>query len=157
MLREDWIKGIDIFQDLEESELLKVISIVSQETYKNKERVFNQGDVENKLYAVINGKVELLKTNQLNKNPIVLCTISPGETFWEAVLLGEFETDCSAIAIGKKTTLAIWDGKELRNLLDNNPQLANKVLWRLLEKFYSRIKLNAQVFGALLSLTEQKE
>jgi CRP-like cAMP-binding protein len=101
--------------------------------------------------------VELLKANQLNKNPVVLCTISPGETFWEAVLLGEFETDCSAIAIGKKTTLAIWDGKELRNLLDNNPQLANKVLWRLLEKFYSRIKLNAQVFGALLSLTEQKE
>jgi CRP-like cAMP-binding protein len=157
MLRKDWIKGIDIFQDLEENELIKILSIVSQETYKNKERVFNQGDIENKLYAVIEGKVELLKINQYSKNPVVLCTISPGETFWEAVLLGEFETDCSAIAIGKKTIIAIWDGKALRTVLDENPQLANKVLWRLLEKFYNRIKLNAQVFGALLFLTEQRE
>jgi NADH:quinone reductase (non-electrogenic) len=101
-----------------------------QEHYEPGETVFNQGDLGDRLYIIINGRCEVLRTQDGGEQ--MLCQLGPGEYFGEMALLNQTVRSATVRAIERLNVLSL-SKREFKLLATHLPAIG-KELQGVMEK-----------------------
>ena len=145
---------IPIFEDLNKRELKAIERILHQRTYNTDEMIFNEGDAGVGMFIIVQGRVNII----LGKEQKLLATLSNGEFFGEMALLSEVPRTASALVVQQSQMLGFFQS-DLFGLMETNPRLGNKVLFRLAQMIADRLRfsnLENQQLKLKLTNLEQK-
>ncbi|HTD76297.1 MAG TPA: cyclic nucleotide-binding domain-containing protein, partial [Chloroflexota bacterium] len=82
------LRSMDLFSDLDDSELSKIARLLKEHKVSENEVIFNQGDPGDGLYIILQGRVRIATTDSFGRER-VLAFYGPGEFFGDmAVLTG---------------------------------------------------------------------
>lgn len=136
------LKGAQLFAELTDSELEKIAALGQEEVYEAGTTLFEEGDVANNLYIVVEGKVALEMWIPLPPHgPAIQTTIEMierGQCFGWSALMAPHIFTLSAKCVARTKVIAI-DGSALRRLLDSDCHMGYKVMNRLTDTVSSRL------------------
>jgi CRP-like cAMP-binding protein len=141
-LREKQKSGIEtillkipVFQELTPRELKTIRRILHQREYKQAEVVFAEGDIGLGMYIIEKGIVQIACKNEHH----ILAELVEGDFFGELALLDDAPRSASAVAKTPATVLCFFK-PELLDLIERNPKLGSKILFRLAWTIGERLK-----------------
>jgi len=141
---DDILMKIPVFQDVEQRELRKIKQILHQREYKKDEVIFNEGDVGLGMYIIVGGSVEIVCGPQSH----ILAELSEGDFFGELSLLDDSPRSASAITKTPCRILCFFK-PELLDLIDRNPKLGSRILFKLAWTISERLKTTNEQLAAL--------
>jgi len=100
--------------------------------YKHNERIITSGDIEKRMYIIIEGKVEIILTDGSHK--ITVATLNKGDFFGEISIFNNRPRSANAYAIGDVKLAYIDDTQQLKKFLLKNPSFAAKMVHVLTER-----------------------
>lgn len=127
--------NIPIFQDLNNNELKTIKRILHQREYKKNEIIFNQGDIGLGMYIIVRGNVDIV----CEPGRHLLAELHDGDFFGELSLLDESPRSATAIAKVPSEILCFFK-PELLDLIERNPKLGGKILFKLAWTIGERLK-----------------
>jgi len=136
---DDILMKIPVFQDLKPSALKKVKCILHQREYKTNEIIFSQGDVGLGMYIIERGSVEIVCDPERH----ILAELQDGDFFGELALLDDSPRSASAITKTPCRMLCFFK-PELLDLLDRDPKLGSRILFKLAWTIGERLKTTNQ-------------
>jgi len=120
----EMLKGISIFEDLNELQLNRFAEVAEEKEYKSGEVILDEGVEGDALYVVKEGQVEVSK--QENEVRSTLVTLEAGEHFGEMSLLEGQPTSAKVSADGRVVLLVIPREKFLE-VLESDDGIGAKV------------------------------
>src|SRR6266581_9763730 len=93
----DLLRSMDLFTDLPDSELNKIGRLLKQHKFAENELIFQQGDVGDGLYIILQGRVRIASTDHFGRER-VLAFYGPGEFFGDMAVLTGAPRSASATA-----------------------------------------------------------
>lgn len=150
MERRAFLKEIDIFSGLGDSELEKLAAIASEESFAKGDTIFREHEPGTKLYLVQAGTVDIGKEGEGGKFTR-LARLERGEVFGELAMLDERPRSATAVAsISAELKLLSYERKSFENLLNEDPLLAAKIYRGMLRKVAARLRLADEAIQTLL-------
>ncbi|HMK49098.1 MAG TPA: cyclic nucleotide-binding domain-containing protein [Thermodesulfovibrionales bacterium] len=149
---DDILLKIPIFQDLRPRDLNIIKRILHTREYKSNENIFNEGDVGLGMYIIVKGKVRIVYSTDCQ----VLAELGEGDFFGELSLLDESPRSAAAIA-SSQCVLMCFFKPELLDLLERNPKLGNKLLFKLAWTIGERLKSTNEQLKTLGGSVRQDE
>lgn len=138
------LKKLPVFEDLNNRDLNAIERILHQREYREDEAIFLQGDPGLGMYIVESGTVAIV----CEPDKHVLAELHNGEFFGEIALLDESPRTATAIAKTECRMLCFFQ-PDLFDLIDRNPRLGVKVLFRLARTISERLrKTNEQLYAS---------
>jgi len=139
----DVLENCELFRGLERSEIEKIASLCTIQTYQTGENILNQGDFGENLYIIAEGHVFLERAIDLGtrKGSAIITILGRGKALgcW-STLLGETHTLGSSAICRKPTKIIIIKGPALREMMLDHFQLGFKILERLCFILRNRIR-----------------
>jgi len=132
---DEVLMKIPVFKDLDQGELRKIRHILHQREYKKNEVIFNEGDAGLGMYIIIGGSVEIICEPERH----VLAELGEGDFFGELSLLDDSPRSASAITRSPCRILCFFK-PELLDLINRNPKLGSKILFKLAWTISERLK-----------------
>lgn len=136
-MRVDDVKSFDLFKDLEEIEVKKLLQFAQVKQYAKEEVIFEQGDPGSGLFLILRGIVEIYI--EPGGNRVSLAKLKAGEFMGEMSLFGDGNQTRTASALSFEPVTAVMistvDFKKLQN---SGPKILSKMLLRLLMSLSSR-------------------
>jgi CRP-like cAMP-binding protein len=138
---ETILARIPVFQELTPRELRTIRRILHQREYKGGEVIFAEGDIGLGMYIIERGVVQISCKNEQH----ILAELADGDFFGELALLDDAPRSASAIAKTQSRLLCFFK-PALLDLIERNPRLGSKILFRLAWTLGERLKVtNEQV------------
>ena len=134
-------ESIDLFRGLLPKELGKLFSLGLVEEVPEGKVIFNKGDIGNKMYAIIEGVV------QITDEDAILATLSDGDTFGEMALLSPSERSATAVTKEHSTLFALTK-ETLENLLTK--QVSIKLMLNIIDTLCRRLRDADEALAARL-------
>jgi CRP-like cAMP-binding protein len=137
------LKRLPIFEDLGSRDLTAIERILHRREYREDETIFLQGDPGLGMYIIESGTVAIVC------EPVkqVLAELDEGEFFGELALLDDLPRTATAVAKTPCSVLCFFQ-PDLFDLIDRNPRLGVKILFRLARTVGERLKkTNEQLFA----------
>ncbi len=121
----DFLKKVPLFANLPDEDLDRLCAVVLEEQLPLDEILFNEGDIGDKAYVILEGEIDILKES--GGQTVLLATRKAGEVIGEMSLLdqaprfasGRTRTDCKLLSISHEN---------LGHLLDSSPSAARVML-----------------------------
>jgi CRP-like cAMP-binding protein len=135
---EEQIATIPLFAGLRPAALRMIAEIVVEETHLPGTVIFKQGDVGEKLYFVVAGRVRMTR-DAPGKSDEEIASIGPGETFGEMALFDGESRPTDARAAEDCVLLAIHRDA-FEDLLFVHKELAYEVLWNVIGILGRRVR-----------------
>lgn len=156
------IKSLSIFDDFTTSDIVHTSQYMSEKSYIQNSFIFMEGDIEDKLYIVLSGKVEINLFEHGKK--YVLSTLKEGDIFGEMALFENLDF-CSANAeVVDRAVLAVIERRNLQGLLETNPGVTYKLLNTLIKRLrrandrihdITFLNVRERIYKQLLCLAEE--
>lgn len=129
------VSKVYIFSTLQPEAFKKISDIIITRKYKKGQVIFFEGDVEDKLYIVNQGKIKIYKYNREGREQI-LYILSEGEFIGDMSLLkkGNFQFNAEALEDTLICTIAKDDFDEI---ITRNPEITLKILEVLHDRLMS--------------------
>ena len=143
---------IPIFQDLKPRDLAVIKRILHTREYKAEESIFNEGDVGLGMYIIVKGKVRIV----YSPGHQVLAELNEGDFFGELSLLDEAPRSAAAIAAAPCFLMCFFK-PELLDLLERNPKLGTRILFKLAWTIGERLKSTNEQLRTLSESARQNE
>ncbi|PKL84974.1 MAG: aspartate ammonia-lyase [Ignavibacteriae bacterium HGW-Ignavibacteriae-1] len=141
------IRQIELFKDLNESEIAVLSEIITEKDFQSGEMIFEEHQVRQAMYLVVTGRVELVKRDVYGIDQ-VLRIFENNDFMGEGSLLDDFPHSTSTRAIEPTKTLVI-NRVEFDKLLATHPALVHKTLARISRVISRRMSLTTtMVVGA---------
>ena len=139
----DFLKSVNIFSDLSESELNNIQEICKTRKYPKNSMIILEEEMGDVVFIVMSGTVKITRVNDEGKE-VILAMLGSGEVFGEmAILDGESR---SANALSQENCEVVTINREdFLNLLKTN----NKVSLNLMTEFAIRLRKSDQQIEAL--------
>ncbi|MGL1891986.1 MAG: cyclic nucleotide-binding domain-containing protein [Spirochaetaceae bacterium] len=131
------IQNISSFKFLSETEMIDMISKSSILMYGEHEKIINQDDVDQNLFAVIKGCVKV--TVEENDKEAYICTLGKAEIFGEAGMFMNVKRSANVIAAEDSIILKI-DRHSMLTFIKNNPSAGNKIFMVMIHGLLSKLK-----------------
>ncbi|MBN1652401.1 MAG: cyclic nucleotide-binding domain-containing protein [Deltaproteobacteria bacterium] len=116
----------------------QVAAITTQRELRTGTYVFREGDLGDKLYIVLQGKVRISRTVP-GMGEEALAILGPGEAFGEMSLIDDFPRSADAL-VHESCQLAEISRESLEELLFLNKDLAFEILWNFVKILSSRLR-----------------
>jgi CRP/FNR family transcriptional regulator, cyclic AMP receptor protein len=136
--REEQIAKIHLFQGLRAEALVLVAQVAVEETHPVGTVIFKHGDIGEKLYVVVEGRVRITREVQ-GAGEEALALIGPGEVFGEMALLDDAPRSATARVHERCRLLAIHRDA-FEDLLFVHKELAYEVLWNVVRLLSRRLR-----------------
>ena len=94
-------------------------------SFKKNSIIFKEGDIEDTMYFIKNGKVEISK--QLDDDKQVIALLGPNDFFGEMALLSKNPRSATATAL-KDTTAIVFNRSQFLGLLKTKGEIALKII-----------------------------
>ena len=139
----DFLKSVNIFSDLSESELNSIQEICKTRKYPKNSMIILEEEMGDVVFIVMSGTVKITRVNDEGKE-VILAMLGSGEVFGEmAILDGESR---SANALSQENCEVVTINREdFLSLLKTN----NKVSLNLMTEFAIRLRKSDQQIEAL--------
>ena len=145
------LKGVAIFQDLDEGELARVSEVCRTQELVSGEYVFKEGEPGNRLYLVIEGAVRISRMIP-GSGEEALAILKEGALFGEMSVFDRSERSTDAISNGGCKLLTI-SRSDFELLLDFNRELAYKVLWSCTRLLSGRLRATNDSLRSFLAMS----
>ena len=151
-----FLKCVDLFQDLDDTEVAALIVKAKEERHEDKSFVFKEREMGDAMFVVLDGTVKIVKMVAGNKFK-TLVAMGVGDFFGEMALLDGQPRSASAVSHGVARVLRIGRD-EFSALMSENPYLGLEVVIRLARNLTDRLrKTNEQVIEMVSWNLQQKE
>jgi CRP-like cAMP-binding protein len=145
--REEQIAKIHLFAGLRSEALHLVAQVAVEETHPVGTVVFKHGDVGEKLYVIIEGRVRITREVQ-GMGEEALAIVGPGDVFGEMALLDDAPRSATARVHERCRLLAIHRDA-FEDLLFVHKDLAYEVLWNVVRMLTRRLRETNDRFAML--------
>ena len=145
------LKGVAIFQDLDEGELSRVSEVCRTQELVSGEYVFKEGEPGNRLFLVVEGEVRISRMIP-GSGEEALAILKKGALFGEMAVFDRSERSTDAISNGGCKLLSI-SRSDFELLLDFNRELAYKVLWSCTRLLSSRLRSTNDSLRSFLAMS----
>ena len=136
------LSGISIFADLDTTEL----NIISQHMHVSRvesgDIVFSEGDPGDKMYFIVDGTLDILKTvgDQLEKK---IAVQAPGGSIGEMAVIGDFSRTATVKACSDATLLTL-SRRRLYQICDDHPKIGVKILMAIARLLSNHLRDTSQ-------------
>ena len=139
------LKGLKFFLDLSDGDIERIVHSCKMREYPPSTSVLKEGKQDKRsLYIIFSGQFKIVKALSEMGNKII-STISDGEVFGELSFFDDYPSTFSVVSIQHAKVLELEE-EAFRELMHQNPRLANKIYDRLIPVMSARIRaLNEQV------------
>ncbi|OGQ93022.1 MAG: hypothetical protein A2284_02270 [Deltaproteobacteria bacterium RIFOXYA12_FULL_61_11] len=118
------LKEIPLFQYMEYKELLRLMSLVTNRSYRKGVYVIREGTSGEELFMILSGKVGIVKKEQQ------IDILGKGDHFGEMTLIDSNPRSASIVTM-TETKLLVINKLDLFRLMREDPPLSIKLLWNL--------------------------
>jgi len=132
------IKEVDLFKDLSDDELSRILYMAFVEDYETDLLLFNEGQEGNVMFIILSGEVQLFKKDKNNENKLIL-TLKDSEFFGEMSLI-ENQARSTSARISKPTKMLVITKRAFQNMLDADPHITSKLLMKFLKILSERLR-----------------
>lgn len=122
------IKDIPLFRNLKRRQLKLLTKYLHQRYYKKSEVIFNEGDRGQGLYIIIEGKVEVYKSQGSKKR--LMARLKNGDFFGEFALLDKLPRSATAQAVSNSKVIGFFNS-DLLQIVQSRPRIGNILLYNL--------------------------
>ncbi len=130
--------NILLFKFLSEREIGDILSMGEIRVYEEKERVLQQGEIDQSIYAIIDGPVGV-NVGEKKKKGVYICTIGEGEVFGEAGMFLKVKRTANVDSLGN-TTLFRLTRQELIRFIRKYPSTGNKILMVVIYSLLNKLR-----------------
>lgn len=133
-----------LFRELSRGELRFVMDIVHVREYRPGEKVFSQGEVGVGMYIIVKGAVDILvedlsSPHDGRKKDIHIARLSKDDFFGELSLIEDNGRRNASAVAHEDTQLIGFFKPDLMEILERNPHIGAKVVYRLAEVLGQRL------------------
>lgn len=144
----DWLNFFrchPVFFNLSEKEIEDILddNISKEKIYKANEVIVSQGDIDQKVFLIGKGSVEVILKSEDSQKEINLVSLKRGEIIGEMALLENKPRSATLKAIENCALLQIH-GDEFKAIVNNHPELEFKVLAQLSQRLR---KINSKMIA----------
>lgn len=148
---QDFLRKINLFQPLEDFELVEILGICVTKNYAAGSQIFAEGDPASRFYIIREGEVRISKIIP-GIGEEALALLRPGHFFGEMALVDEAVRSAFAFANTDSVLMEI-PIPELTDLLKGNPNLASKFLWEFCRILSARLRATNERFYGLFAMS----
>ena len=136
--KKQFLRSLEIFKELNGSELGRMVHVLHARTYRPGEVVFVEGDIGRALFILESGKVELTRTGP-GGEALSIYTVKPGEWFGEMALLESLPRSATATAT-ETSRLHLLYRTKLDALLQSEPRIGVAIMGHLARLLSTRLR-----------------
>ena len=164
MVEAKFVGALPYFQGLAEAEVADIASLIFERHCQPNEVVLLEGEPSQAMYAVVSGRVKIVKTSAGGKEQ-VLRVMRPGESFNEVPLFDGGPNPATVIAL-ELTLLYGISQEKMGHILSRHPRVVQNVLRLFAQRLRYLVSLvedlsfrpvTARVAKLLLEQEEQRE
>lgn len=133
------LKKVPLFQGLTNGQLQKIASLAVVRTYEGSARIFNEGEVGDAMYVVIDGRVRISKTVP-GIGEEALAIVEPGAYFGEMALIEENSLRSADAIAHVPCTLWSIERARLEEAMFTDKDLAYVLLWTFVRTLSERLR-----------------
>lgn len=137
----DWVEQlskVDLFAGLKPKALELIANLATEETHPMGTVLFKHGDVGDRVYLILEGKVRIGRTVP-GMGEEALAVLGPGDVFGEMALLDEAPRSADA-TIHERCRLLTVTKSSFDDLLFVHKDLAYEVLWNMVKVLLGRLR-----------------
>ena len=143
MISPELLRRYPFFAGLTESQLKLVAKLAQESTYPKGATLFEECDVANRLFLLIDGSIDLYYRSQDEFHPTTakeffVGEINTGEAFGTSAIIDQNEYNATARTSVNSRVIEI-DALALRELLTQDPHLANIFLLQVIKTLKERV------------------
>ncbi len=135
---KDLLKKVRFFDTLSDDELSEVILASKQESLKEGDKIFKEGDKGDKLYVILSGAVRISRRIP-GIGEEALCVLKSGDYFGEMALIDDAPRSADVMSHEDSELMSVTKG-DLKKLMGSNVELANKLLWKFVSTLSKRLR-----------------
>lgn len=138
------LKRIRLFEDLTDSMLEQILPLAQEQSFAEREIIYEPGSEASYFYSLITGKV-LLQTELSSALIISLGAIKPGYSFgWSALLPGPAHTSLAVCM--EPSEILVMPGDEFKTLLDKDHTIGFLVMQKAATILENRLERRSAQF-----------
>jgi len=151
MLTRDFLRTVDLFAPLSDKDADALIGIGREEIFQKGQAVFRERDAGGKLYLVLSGVVEIVKSGHAGAPSMTLARLGRGEIVGEIAAFDGGPRSATAVAaVVQETRVYAWEMVEFNRYLAARPQSALIILSGLLRKLGTRLRKTSEAVQTLV-------
>jgi CRP-like cAMP-binding protein len=140
MIAPEIIENFPNFSEFEDNEVKALATLAEEERYKAGSFIFHEGGRAEKLYLLLEGRVEMLmNTNADGTQRALVMTVSPGEVFAWSSLVEPYQLTASARCATPVRVAAI-SGPGVRALMTMRCSMGFRLLQRACQAASGRLR-----------------
>ena len=149
---EQALSNMNLFKGLAAEALEHVAAIAGEESHETGGFVFHEGELGDKLYLILSGKVRI--SRQLpGMGEEALAVLGPGEAFGEMSLIEDSPRSADA-RVHERVRLLVITREAFEDLLFVHKDLAYEILWNFVKTLSRRLR-DANDKMAFLTVTSR--
>ena len=138
MVSADWLKKTELFENLNEFHLNAISSRSSVESFNEGKTIFHQGEKASRLYALIEGAVDLTVKGQEQINFMTSKIEKEGAVFGTASLMEPFHYNVTATCLTPTKVLFI-EADHLKKMIEEDPKMGMEIMKKLASIYFNRL------------------
>jgi len=136
--RLELLSKVPLFSGLTPAALELVAGVANEETHSTGTVIFEHGDVGDKLYIILTGRVRISR-NVPGMGEEALAVLNPGAVFGEMALLDDTPRSADA-RVHERCRILTISREAFEDLLFLHKDLAYEVLWSMVRILSSRLR-----------------
>ncbi len=132
------LSKVELFRGLAPHGLERVASIASEESHGLGHTLFREGEVGDKLYVILEGKVRISR-QIAGMGEEALAVLGKGSAFGEMALIDDVPRSADAI-VHERVRLLVISKEAMQDLLFIHKELAYEILWNIVRILSSRLR-----------------
>jgi len=132
------LASIDIFRQIHAEGIERLSGICAEESYRVGDVIFKEGQVGDKLYLILEGKVRISREVS-GMGEEALAVLGPGAAFGEMSLIDDFPRSADA-HVHERCRLLVLTKSALEDLLFLDKDLAYEILWNFVKILSARLR-----------------
>ena len=132
------LANMNLFRGLAEQGLGRIAAIAGEESHEAGSFVFREGEMGDKLYLILDGKVRISR-NLPGMGEEALAVLGPGEAFGEMSLIDDTARSADAV-VHERARLLVITREAFEDLLFVHKDLAYEILWNFVKTLSGRLR-----------------
>lgn len=134
----DALAKVELFHGIRPEGIQRIAAICTEESFRTNEYVFREGEVGDKLYLILDGKIRISR-DVSGMGEEALAVLGAGSAFGEMSLIDDFPRSADA-KVHDTCRLLVLTKEALEDLLFLDKDLAYEILWNFVRILSSRLR-----------------
>jgi CRP/FNR family cyclic AMP-dependent transcriptional regulator len=148
--KAEFLSNIQLFSLMEKQDIKRIAGRATEMSFRRSDVIIKEGDIDNRLFMVIQGKVEVVKNMGKNHEKWIR-TLGPCSYFGEMALIDDLVRSASIVAVEETKTLVL-DRWNLHEEIKRFPSIAMELLRMLSRRIRANEKCLLNTIGAFLPI-----